>query len=47
MIRHAVRQARDRGAGPILIGAEVNDTPKHLYARFGFRPAAVLRSYTR
>jgi GNAT superfamily N-acetyltransferase len=47
MIRHAVLQARDCGAGPILIGAQVDDTPKHLYARFGFRPAAVLRSYTR
>jgi GNAT superfamily N-acetyltransferase len=45
LLRHAVRSARDRGAGPVVIGAEVGDTPKHLYARFGFRPVAVARSY--
>jgi GNAT superfamily N-acetyltransferase len=45
LLRHAVAHARARGAGPIVIGAEVVDTPKHLYARFGFRPVAVARSY--
>ena len=45
LLRHAVTDARARGAGPIVIGAEVADTPKHLYARFGFRPVAVARSY--
>ena len=45
LLRHAVRNARDRGAGAVVIGAEVGDTPKHLYARFGFRPVAVARSY--
>jgi GNAT superfamily N-acetyltransferase len=45
LLRHAVGYARARGAGPVLIGAEVDDTPKHLYARFGFRPSAVVRSY--
>jgi GNAT superfamily N-acetyltransferase len=45
LLRHAVTHARARGAGPIVIGAEVGDTPKHLYARFGFRPVAVARSY--
>jgi GNAT superfamily N-acetyltransferase len=45
LLRHAVGHARAHGAGPVLIGAEVDDTPKHLYARFGFRPAAVARSY--
>jgi hypothetical protein len=29
----------------VAIGADVGDTPKHLYARFGFRPVAVARSY--
>lgn len=47
LLRHAVAYARAGGAERVLIGAEVDDTPKHLYARFGFRPAAVLRSYTR
>ncbi|TQM15498.1 GNAT family N-acetyltransferase [Pseudonocardia kunmingensis] len=45
LLRHAVGHARAHGAGPVLIGAEVDDTPKHLYARFGFRPATVARSY--
>jgi GNAT superfamily N-acetyltransferase len=45
LLRHAVARARAHGAGPVAIGAEVEDTPKHLYARFGFRPIAVARSY--
>jgi GNAT superfamily N-acetyltransferase len=45
LLRHAVTHARAHGAGQIVIGAEVGDTPKHLYARFGFRPVAVARSY--
>jgi GNAT superfamily N-acetyltransferase len=47
LLRHAVAHARAHGAGPVLIGAEVDDTPKHLYARFGFRPVVVTRSYAR
>lgn len=47
MLRHAVARARARGAGSIMIGAEVDDTPKHLYHAFGFRPVSVQRSYTR
>ncbi|WP_158228158.1 GNAT family N-acetyltransferase [Pseudonocardia sp. MH-G8] len=45
LLRHAVGHARAHGAGPVLIGAEVDDTPKHLYAWFGFRPTAVARAY--
>jgi GNAT superfamily N-acetyltransferase len=45
LLRHAVTHARSHGAGPVLIGAEADDTPKHLYAGFGFHPAAVARSY--
>lgn len=45
LLRHAVAHARSHGAGPVVIGAEVDDTPKHLYARFGFQPVAVTRSY--
>ncbi|MCO1658026.1 GNAT family N-acetyltransferase [Pseudonocardia humida] len=47
LLRFAVGQARAGGAGPVLIGAETDDTPKHLYARFGFRPAAVGHSWVR
>ncbi|GAA3060238.1 hypothetical protein GCM10010464_25940 [Pseudonocardia yunnanensis] len=46
MLRFAIGVARGRGSGPVLIGAEVDDTPKRLYARFGFRPTAVTRSYS-
>lgn len=47
LLRFAVEHVRSRGAGPVLIGAETDDTPKHLYTRFGFRPAAVLHSWVR
>ena len=45
LLRHAVSHGRRRGAREIIVGAEIEDTPKHLYARFGFEPAAVLRSF--
>ncbi|MEN8182781.1 MAG: GNAT family N-acetyltransferase [Myxococcota bacterium] len=45
LISHAVADARERGAGPILIGARPDDTPKDLYARLGFRPLCVTRNY--
>jgi GNAT superfamily N-acetyltransferase len=45
LLRHAVTRARQRGASCVAIGAEADDTPKNLYARFGFRPVAVARSY--
>ena len=38
LIAHAVGDARNRGAGPVLIGADPDDTPKHMYAAMGFRP---------
>jgi GNAT superfamily N-acetyltransferase len=47
LLRHAVHGLREEGVSEVLIGAEVTDTPKHLYHRFGFRPAAVLLSYER
>jgi GNAT superfamily N-acetyltransferase len=46
LIAHAVGDARARGAGPVLIGADPDDSPKHMYAAMGFRPLCVLRSYT-
>lgn len=45
LLRHAVHRARERGAGPLVIAADVDDTPKRLYARFGFRPVLVRRVY--
>lgn len=51
LIVHCVRDARARGAGPVLIGALLNDTPMHMYATMGFRPFCVAhrarRSYDR
>ena len=47
LIRHAVADARRRGAGPVLIGADPADTPKRMYAALGFRPVLVYRSYLR
>lgn len=47
MLRHAVHRARERGAGPVLIGADPDDTPRLLYARFGFRPVCVTTSHSR
>lgn len=47
IIAHGVAAARREGAGPIVIGAAVDDTPKHMYAALGFRPLLVTRTYTR
>ncbi len=46
MLRFASGTARKLGSRSVLIGADVDDTPKRLYARFGFRPTAVTRSYS-
>jgi GNAT superfamily N-acetyltransferase len=45
LVARAVEDARERGAGPVLIGARADDTPKELYARLGFRPLCITRSY--
>jgi hypothetical protein len=47
LLRFVVGHLRAGGAGPVLIGADPEDTVKHLYARFGSRPAAVARSRLR
>jgi GNAT superfamily N-acetyltransferase len=41
LIVHCVGDARERGAGPVLIGALPNDTPMRMYAEMGFRPFCV------
>jgi GNAT superfamily N-acetyltransferase len=45
LIRRAVRACREGGAGPVVIAADAADTPRHAYARMGFRPVAVKREY--
>ncbi len=47
LIAHCVAEARKGGAGPVLISADVNDTPKRMYAALGFRPLFVNRAYRR
>lgn len=43
LIAHAVRYARDRGMGPMLIGAFADEEPKRLYAKLGFEPQCLTR----
>lgn len=45
LIRRAVADARERGAGPVLVGARPDDTPRLMYAAVGFRPLCVTRAY--
>jgi GNAT superfamily N-acetyltransferase len=47
LVHHAVADARRAGAIPLVIVADVTDTPKAMYAAMGFRPVAVVRKYTR
>ena len=45
LIRHAVTYARDRGMGPMLVGALAGETAKAMYARLGFVPQCLTRQY--
>lgn len=47
LMHHCVADARARGAGPIVIVCNPDDTPKNMYAAMGFRPLAVARLYRR
>ena len=47
LLAHCVTDARERGAGPVLITSGVGDTPKHMYAAMGFRPLYVMRTWTK
>jgi ribosomal protein S18 acetylase RimI-like enzyme len=40
-----VSDARARGAGPVIICARAEDTPKSMYEAMGFRPLCVQRGY--
>ena len=45
LIARAVADARERGAGPVIITADPDDTPKRMYDALGFRPLFLHREY--
>jgi len=45
LIIHGIAWARAAGAGPVMIGAVADDTPRFMYAAMGFRATFVSRSY--
>jgi len=45
LIHRCVADCRAKGAGPVIIAANPNDTPKNMYAAMGFRPIAVCSHY--
>ena len=45
LIHHCVADARARGADAVLIGAEVDDTPKAIYAAMGFAPTCITQAW--
>jgi len=47
LISHAVAAVRAEGAQAVLIGAEVEDTPKQMYVDLGFRPVCLTREWLR
>ncbi len=47
LIHRCVADCRRKGAGPVIIAANPNDTPKRMYAAMGFRPIAILSHYTK
>ena len=47
LLAHGVADARRRGAGPVIITSNPDDTPKHMYASLGFRPLCVSRNYVK
>lgn len=45
LIHHCVADVREHGAGPVVIAADPEDTPKVMYAAMGFRPVAMKRTW--
>lgn len=45
LVQRGVAHCRANGAGPVVIVADPDDTPKRMYAAMGFRPVAVKRNY--
>lgn len=46
-IGNAASRLRAEGCDAVFLDAHVDDTPKHLYARLGFRPVALTRTWVR
>jgi GNAT superfamily N-acetyltransferase len=47
LLAHCVADARAHGAGPVIIGSDPDDTPKHMYASMGWRPLVVTRHFVK
>jgi GNAT superfamily N-acetyltransferase len=47
LLAHCVADARAHGAGPVIIGSDPDDTPKHMYAAMGWRPLFVTRHFVK
>jgi GNAT superfamily N-acetyltransferase len=47
LLHHCVQDCRALGAGPVVIAAAADDTPKQMYAAMGWRAVAVKREYVR
>ena len=49
LLAHAVRDARERGAGAVLIGASAagDGVPRRMYEALGFRPVCLTHEFTR
>lgn len=49
LIAHSVADARERGAGPVLIGASAtgDGVPRRMYAALGFEPICVMHEFLR
>ena len=45
LIHRCVADCRAKGAGPVIIAANPNDTPKNMYAAMGFGPVVVCSHY--
>ncbi len=45
LIHRSVADCRERGAGPVVIVCDPDDTPKDMYAAMGFRPVAIKRAW--
>ncbi|HBZ69965.1 MAG TPA: hypothetical protein DEP35_09610 [Deltaproteobacteria bacterium] len=45
LVAHCVSKARERGAEAVFLTARAEDTPKHMYAKMGFRPVALTQHW--
>ena len=45
LLHRGVADARERGAGPVVICTDMAETPKLMYAALGWKPIAVCRQY--